>query len=85
MERDAEPLLEVGKLAPCAPDHRVNARKLVCHRYRCRRVLEDTNDQQTEQTPAGYTAPVPKRDEFLGNLRKAAKPKPAQPESERKD
>ena len=29
---------------------------------------------QTEQTPTGYTVPVPKRDEFFGNLKKAAEP-----------
>jgi hypothetical protein len=28
----------------------------------------------TEQTPKGLTVPVPKRDEFFGNLKKAAKP-----------
>ncbi len=36
---------------------------------------EDEKDQeQTEQTPTGYTVPVPKRDEFFGNLKKAAEP-----------
>jgi hypothetical protein len=36
---------------------------------------EDEKDQQqTEQTPTGYTVPVPKRDEFFGNLKKAAAP-----------
>lgn len=36
---------------------------------------EDKKDQQqTEQTPKGLTVPVPKRDEFFGNLKKAAKP-----------
>jgi hypothetical protein len=35
---------------------------------------EDKKDQQTEQTPTGLTVPVPKRDEFFGNLKKAAKP-----------
>ena len=35
---------------------------------------KDEKDQQTEQTPTGYTVPVPKRDEFFGNLKKAAKP-----------
>ena len=36
---------------------------------------EDEKDQQpTEQTPKGLTVPVPKRDDFLGNLKKAAKP-----------
>ncbi len=36
---------------------------------------DDQQDQeQTEQTPTGYTVPVPKRDEFFGNLRKIAEP-----------
>jgi hypothetical protein len=30
--------------------------------------------EQTEQTPKGLTVPVPKRDDFLGNLKKVAKP-----------
>ncbi len=35
------------------------------------------DQQQTEQTPTGYTVSVPKRDEFFGNLKKAAKPESA--------
>ena len=35
---------------------------------------EDEKDQQTEQTPTGFKVPVPKRNEFFGNLKKAAKP-----------
>jgi hypothetical protein len=36
---------------------------------------EDKKDQpQTEQTPKGLTVPVPKRDDFFGNLRKVAEP-----------
>lgn len=35
---------------------------------------KDEKDQQTETTPTGYKVPVPKRDEFFGNLKKAAKP-----------
>jgi hypothetical protein len=31
-------------------------------------------DQETEQTPKGLTVPVPKRDEFFGNLKKVAEP-----------
>ncbi len=31
---------------------------------------------QTEQTPKGYTVPVPRRDEFFGNLEKAREPEP---------
>jgi hypothetical protein len=37
---------------------------------------KDEKDQQTEQTPTGYKVPVPKRNDFLGNLKKAAKPEP---------
>jgi len=41
---------------------------------------EDKKDQpQTEQTPTGYTVPVPERDEFFGNLKKAAKPDEPEP------
>jgi len=41
---------------------------------------EDKKDQpQTEQTPKGLTVPVPKRDEFFGNLKKAAKPEQPNP------
>lgn len=40
---------------------------------------KDKKDQQTEQTPTGYTVPVPKRDEFFGNLKKAAKPSASKP------
>jgi hypothetical protein len=39
---------------------------------------EDEKDQQTEQTPKGLTVPVPKRETFFGNLKKAAKPDPPQ-------
>jgi hypothetical protein len=35
---------------------------------------EPKDQQQTEQTPKGLTVPVPKRDEFFGNLRKVAEP-----------
>ncbi len=47
---------------------------------------EDEKDrEQTEQTPTGYTVPVPKRDEFFGNLKKAAKADelPREPDSRR--
>jgi hypothetical protein len=38
---------------------------------------EDQKDkQETEKTPKGLTVPVPKRDEFFGNLKKVAKPAP---------
>jgi len=30
----------------------------------------------TERTPKGLEVPVPKRDEFVDNLKKLAKPKP---------
>jgi hypothetical protein len=43
--------------------------------YPWREMPEDEKDgEQTEQTPKGLTVPVPKRDEFFGNLGKAAKP-----------
>jgi hypothetical protein len=32
------------------------------------------DEKQTEQTPKGLTVPVPKRDEFFGNLSKVAEP-----------
>jgi hypothetical protein len=35
--------------------------------------------QSTEKTPTGYTVPVPKRRDFFGNLKKAAKPDKAEP------
>ncbi len=43
---------------------------------------KDEKDQQTDMTPTGYKVPVPKRDDFFGNLKKAAKPDlpPASPE-----
>jgi hypothetical protein len=31
-------------------------------------------DQETEWTPTGHTVPVPRRDDFFGNLTKAAAP-----------
>jgi hypothetical protein len=37
---------------------------------------DEKNQQQTEKTPKGLTVPVPKRNEFFGNLKKAAKPEP---------
>lgn len=30
--------------------------------------------EPTEKTPTGFTVPVPKRNEFFGNLKRAAKP-----------
>jgi hypothetical protein len=43
---------------------------------------DDKKDQQqTEQTPTGYTVPVPKRDEFFGNLKKVAQPEPVEKDS----
>jgi len=35
---------------------------------------KDEKDAQTEQTPKGLTVPVPKRDEFFGNLKRVAEP-----------
>jgi len=53
--------------------------------YPWRIMPKDEKDQQTETTPTGYKVPVPKRDEFFGNLKKAAKPEPAKPDSDRKN
>jgi hypothetical protein len=39
---------------------------------------KDEKEQQTEKTPTGYKVPVPKRRDFFGNLRKAAKPERAE-------
>jgi hypothetical protein len=38
--------------------------------------MAEPHKPQTEQTPKGLTVPVPKRDEYFGNLKKAAKPDP---------
>jgi len=35
---------------------------------------DEKDQQQTEQTPKGLTIPVPKRETFFDNLKKAAKP-----------
>jgi hypothetical protein len=49
---------------------------------------EDEKDQskdqskdhsQTEQTPAGRTVPVPKRDEFFANLKRSSRPQAKTP------
>jgi hypothetical protein len=44
---------------------------------------DQQQQQQTEQTPKGLTVPVPKRDEFFRNLRKAASPedRPTDPDA----
>jgi len=42
--------------------------------YPWRTMPGDEKDEQTEQTPKGLTVPVPKRDEFFGNLKKVAEP-----------
>jgi hypothetical protein len=50
--------------------------------YPWRSMPKDEKDQQqTEQTPKGLTVPVPKRETFLGNLKKAAKPEPPKRDS----
>jgi hypothetical protein len=36
-------------------------------------------DQETEQTPKGLTVPVPKRRDFIGNLKKVAEPERKRP------
>jgi len=33
---------------------------------------DEKNEQPTEQTPKGLTVPVPRREDFLANLKKAA-------------
>ena len=38
--------------------------------------MPDEQKQKTEKTPKGLTVPVPKRDDFLGNLKAVARPKP---------
>jgi hypothetical protein len=40
---------------------------------------EDKKDQETETTPTGYKVPVPKRDEFFDNLKRASRPQPKIP------
>jgi len=37
---------------------------------------KDEKDQPTEKTPTGYKVPVPKRNDFFGNLKRAARPEP---------
>jgi hypothetical protein len=37
-------------------------------------MADDQREQPTEHTPTGYEVPVPKRRDFFGNLKKAAKP-----------
>jgi|GEM_PF-5715369 len=39
-----------------------------------RNTMPDETTPKTEQTPEGLTVPVPKRDEFFGNLEKVAEP-----------
>jgi hypothetical protein len=34
-----------------------------------------SEDRATEQTPKGFTVPIPKRSEFFANLKKIATPK----------
>jgi hypothetical protein len=36
--------------------------------------MDDQADKPTETTPKGLEVPVPKRDEFFGNLRKVVEP-----------
>jgi hypothetical protein len=46
--------------------------------------IEPNEKEQAEQTPNGLTVPVPKRDEFFGNLKKVAEPeKKSEPSSGR--
>jgi hypothetical protein len=39
---------------------------------------DEPQEQPTEQTPKGLTVPVPRREDFLGNLKKVAEPDPQQ-------
>jgi hypothetical protein len=41
-------------------------------------MADEQRQQPTERTPIGYEVPVPKRNEFFGNLKKAAEPEPAE-------
>jgi hypothetical protein len=43
-----------------------------------------SQDKPTQKTPKNHEIPVPKRSEFLRNLKKAAKPEPSRPRSPRK-
>jgi hypothetical protein len=36
--------------------------------------MKKQTEQQTQRTPKGTVVPVPKRDDFLGNLKKAITP-----------
>ena len=37
--------------------------------------MNDHEDEATQKTPEGYEIPVPKRETFMRNLEKTAKPK----------
>jgi hypothetical protein len=42
---------------------------------------QDVSDEPKQKTPKGHEIPVPKRGEFLRNLKKVAKAKPSTPSS----
>ncbi len=43
----------------------------------------DPNDEPTQETPTGYTIPVPSREQLLRDFEKVAKAKPAKPSRRR--
>lgn len=45
-------------------------------------MADDEAQEPTEQTPKGLDVPIPKRRDFFGNLKKAAKPGPTPGSSE---
>src|SRR3990172_1025908 len=45
----------------------------------CMMYTQIVTDQPTQKTPHGQEIPVPKREDFLRNLKKAARPKPSTP------
>jgi hypothetical protein len=46
---------------------------------------QEKDEPESERTPKGLKVPVPRRDEFFANLKKAAKPdKPSAPGSPEK-
>jgi hypothetical protein len=43
-----------------------------------------SQNEPTQKTPKNYEIPIPKRNDFLRNLKKAAKPQPSRPSGSRK-
>ncbi len=44
---------------------------------------QERDDEPTQETPAGYTIPVPSREQVLRDFEKVAKAKPAKPSRRR--